>query len=155
MSTSGEVQFKSVLVAIDGSENSMRAARVAIDLARRTQSSLYVLNVIQAPVFTEVAVPGAISPSVSAEYIDLAKKAAEKWVSEVVKEAEGSGLKVRGEIVQNVPSVVQTITEYASEWKVDLIVLGTRGLSGFKKLLLGSVSGGVLSHAPCSVLVVR
>ena len=62
---------------------------------------------------------------------------------------------MRGEIIENVPSVVQAITDYASEWKVDLIVLGTRGLSGFRKLLLGSVSNGVLSHASCSVLVVR
>ena len=96
-----------------------------------------------------------VSPPVAAQYMDLAKKSAEKWVRDIVKEGETAGLKVRGEIIENVPSVVQSITDYAAEWKTDLIVMGTRGLSGFKKLLLGSVSSGVLSHATCSVLVVR
>ncbi len=76
-------------------------------------------------------------------------------MADVVKEAEDAGLKVRGEIVENAQSAVQAITEYASNSKIDLIVMGTRGLTGFRKLLLGSVSNGVVSHAPCSVLVVR
>jgi nucleotide-binding universal stress UspA family protein len=155
MSTIRPAPFTRILVTIDSSENSIRAAKVAIDLAERTQSSLFVLHVIQIPAYTEVASPGMISPPMMAQYIDVAKKNAEKWVGDVVREAEASGLKVRGEIIENVPSVVQAITDYASEWKVDLIVLGTRGLSGFRKLLLGSVSNGVLSHASCSVLVVR
>ena len=155
MSTPRQTSFKSILVSVDGSENGMRAAKVAIDLAQKENASLFVLHVIQAPTYTEVAAPGMAAPAVTAQYIDLAKKSAEKWVGDLVKEAEVAGLKVRGEIIENVPSVVQSITEYASEWKVDLIVMGTRGLSGFRKLLLGSVSSGVLSHASCSVLVVR
>ena len=47
------------------------------------------------------------------------------------------------------------ITEFAKKERADLIVVGTRGLSGFKKLLPGSVSSGIATHAPCSVLVVR
>ena len=126
-----------------------------MDLARRTSSALFVLNVIQTPVYTEVVSPSMISPPVMAQYIDFAKKNSERWVGEVVKKAEASGLRARGEIVENVSSVVEAVTEYAAEWKVDLIVVGTRGLGGFKKLLMGSVSSGVLSHASCSVLVVR
>jgi nucleotide-binding universal stress UspA family protein len=76
-------------------------------------------------------------------------------VADVVKEAEDAGVKVKGEIVENARSAVQAITEYASNSKIDLIVIGTRGLTGFRKLLLGSVSNGVVSQAPCSVLVVR
>ena len=155
MSTPRPGSFKSILVSVDGSENSMRAAKVAIDLAQKESASLFVLHVIQVPTYTEVAAPGMATHAVTAQYIDLAKKSAEKWVGDMVKEADVAGLKVRGEIIENVPSVVQSITEYASEWKVDLIVMGTRGLSGFRKLLLGSVSSGVLSHASCSVLVVR
>ncbi len=95
------------------------------------------------------------SGSVSEEFFDRAKKDAEVFVGGIVTKAEGQGVKVRGEITENVPSVVEAITEYAQEWRVDLIVVGTRGLSGFKKLLLGSVSGALVSHSPCSVLVIR
>ena len=52
-------------------------------------------------------------------------------------------------------SVVETILEQGDKSNVDLIVIGTRGLTGFKKLLVGSVSSGVISHAHCSVLIVR
>lgn len=58
-------------------------------------------------------------------------------------------------MVEGATSVVQAITEKALEKGVDLIVVGTRGLGVFKRLLLGSVSKGVVSHAHCSVLVVR
>ena len=155
-SRTDSVEINRILVTVDGSENSIKAARLGIDLARRRQASLFVLHVIQTPTYTEVAVPGATaSPALTRQYIELAKKDAKKWVADVVKEAEDAGLSARGEIIENVPSAVQAITEYASNLKIDLIVMGTRGLTGFRKLLLGSVSNGVVSHAPCSVLVVR
>jgi len=51
--------------------------------------------------------------------------------------------------------VVETIINHAAKEDVDLIIVGTRGLGGFKKMLIGSVSSGVISHANCPVLVVR
>jgi len=156
VSRSNGVEINRILVAVDGSENSIKAARLAIDLARRRQASLFVLHVIQTPTYTEVAVPGATaSPALTRQYLELAKRDAKKWVADVVKEAQDAGLNVKGEVVEKMPSAVQAITEYASNAKIDLIVMGTRGLTGFRKLLLGSVSNGVVSHAPCSVLVVR
>ena len=148
--------FKGILVAVDGSQNSMRAAEMAIDLAKREDANLYVLSVITTPVYAATGAQGAVgSGSVSEEFFDRAKKDAEVFVGGIVTKAEGQGVKVRGEITENVPSVVEAITEYAQEWRVDLIVVGTEGLSGFKKLLLGSVSGALISHSPCSVLVIR
>jgi nucleotide-binding universal stress UspA family protein len=148
--------FNSILVAVDGSPNSMRAAEIAVDLAEKNEASLYVLSVISAPVFASTGIQGTAGSSPSAEeFFDKAKKDAEGFVAGIVSKAEAGGLKVRGEIVENVPSVVEAITDYAEEWKIGLIVIGTRGLSGFKKLLLGSVSSELVSHAPCSVLVVR
>jgi nucleotide-binding universal stress UspA family protein len=76
-------------------------------------------------------------------------------VQEVVSLARGTGLKARGEYIGNILSVPGAIIEYANEWKIDLIVLGTRGLTGFRKMLLGSVSASVLEKARCSVLIVR
>jgi len=147
--------FERVLVAVDGSPNSMRAADWAIDLSKREGSSLFVVNVIPTPVYASSSTqPSSTSPGMK-EFFDKARKDAEGVVQGVVSKAEAAGIKVRGEIIENVPSVVDSITDYADEWKVQVIVVGTRGLSGFKKMLLGSVSNALVSHAPCSVLVVR
>jgi nucleotide-binding universal stress UspA family protein len=148
--------FRGILVAVDGSPNSIRAADAAIDLAKKNDANLYVLSVIPTPVYATTGAQGAVGTGQTPkEFFDRAKKDAEGFVAGVVSKAEGQGLKVRGEITENVPSVVEAITDYAQEWRVDLIVVGTRGLSGFKKLLLGSVSGALVSHSPCSVLVIR
>lgn len=146
--------FERILVAIDGSENSLRAAQWAVDIAKKEGSSLFVLNVIPAPHLTMVVESGSANSAMK-EFFDKARSDAEGIVQKVVSQAQSEGIKVRGEIVENVPSVVESITDYADEWKIQVIVVGTRGLSGFKKLLLGSVSGALVAHAPCSVLVVR
>jgi nucleotide-binding universal stress UspA family protein len=52
-------------------------------------------------------------------------------------------------------SVVATIVEYAVSEKADVIVIGTRGRSGISKMLLGSVASGVVTYAPCPVVVVK
>jgi nucleotide-binding universal stress UspA family protein len=146
--------FERILVAVDGSENSQRAAQWAVDLAKKEGASLFVLNVIPIPLYASSNQTGSTAPPMK-EFFDKARKDAEAVVQDIVSKAEASGVKVRGEIVENVPSVVESITDYADEWKVQVIVVGTRGLSGFKKLLLGSVSSALVSHASCSVLVVR
>jgi len=64
-------------------------------------------------------------------------------------------VKAKPKTSETIGSVVQTITDYAVVEKIDLIIMGTRGMGGFKKMLLGSVSNGVVTHAHCPVLVVR
>lgn len=147
--------FERILVAVDGSQNSMRAAQWAIDLAKKEGSSLFVLNVIPTPMFTSSSSQSSQASPAMKEFFDKARRDAETVVQDIVQSAETAGVKVRGEIIENVPSVVESITDYADEWKVQVIVVGTRGLSGFRKLLLGSVSSALVSHSPCSVLVVR
>ncbi len=64
-------------------------------------------------------------------------------------------IKFRTEIVDTQLSVESAIVEYAEEQNADLIVMGTRGLSGFKRLLLGSVALGVATYSTCPVLVIK
>ena len=146
--------FDRIMVAVDGSENSKRAAQWAVDLAKREGSSLFVVSVVPTPTYSSTTV-GTTTSSPVKEFMDRARTEAENNVQEVVNMATAGGVKVRGEIIENVPSVPGSLTDYADEWKVQLIVVGTRGLSGFRKLLLGSVSSALVSHAPCSVLIVR
>ena len=69
--------------------------------------------------------------------------------------AQKHGVKASGHILSRQASVIQAIVVDAADLKVDLIVIGSRGLGGFKRVLLGSVSIGVVTHAHCPVLVVR
>ena len=147
--------FKRILVATDGSENAKRAARVAVDLAKECGSELVVVNVIPPLTSIQVGVTPPVPVTVTEQYYKDARARAEDLVEEVISEAKKRGVRVRGVLLDKPYSVVEGITSYAKDEGADLIVLGTRGLGGFKKLLIGSVSSGVVSHAPCSVLVVR
>jgi len=69
--------------------------------------------------------------------------------------AQNKSVKISELIIENTHSVIEAIVDLAETRNVDLIVIGTRGQTGFKKLLTGSVSSGVLGLAHCSVLVVR
>lgn len=142
--------YESILVAIDGSEDSSKAADWAIDIAKRGQATLYLITVVQSTIITNSSTGGG-----PPEPVDKARTAAEALVAKGVSKAEAKGVKVRGEIIENVPSVPDAILDYADEWKVQLIVVGTRGLSGLKRLILGSVSSEIVSKASCSVMVVR
>ena len=82
-------------------------------------------------------------------------KSAEHWVDEAVSLAKAQDVPVKRRVLKGAASVVEAITNYSAAQKVDLIVVGTRGSGGFKRLLLGSVSSGVVNHATSSVLVVR
>ncbi len=89
------------------------------------------------------------------EYYKRSREEARKLTHEAVDQSEEMGVDARGEILDAPEPVVKQIVDFAKNEKVDLIVAGTRGLSGFRKLVLGSVSAGLVSHALCAVLVVR
>lgn len=155
--------FKKILVALDGSESSQKAAQAALELAEKLKADLTVLHAITPPTtyyHSTLASPMGMSlPAPSQHEIDAyyayAKKVATSIVGDVEANGKKLGIHVRTETPEAVSSVVETILNHASKENVDLIVVGTRGLGGFKKLLLGSVSTGVVSHAHCPVLVVR
>ncbi len=155
--------FKKILVALDGSESSQKAAQAALELAEKLKADLILLHAISPPTtyyHSTIASPTGISlPAPSQHEIDAyyayAKKVATSIVGEVEFKGKKLGIHVKAEIPEAVSSVVETILNHAAKENVDLIVVGTRGLGGFKKLLLGSVSNGVVSHAHCPVLVVR
>jgi nucleotide-binding universal stress UspA family protein len=62
---------------------------------------------------------------------------------------------VKADVIIATTSIVKEIVEYAENCKIDMIVIGSRGMTGFKKLLLGSVASGVVTYSHCPVLVVK
>lgn len=133
--------LRRVLVAVDGSPNSRRAAVLAAKLAALCGAEIIVVNVISVPLQQQ-------------QFSRDIRAGANKLVRMVASTCHSKGLKTSTKIIE-ASSVVEAIVNYAADKKINLIVIGTRGLTGFKKLLMGSVSAGVLSHAHCAVLVVR
>lgn len=145
-----------IVVAIDGSDNANRALEAATGLAKQNNSELLIAYVVPETVPTPYAPIGINSPAVNyADYFKTIEQGGKKTIDDAVAQAKAQGVNVRGEVLRTVSSVVETIVDVSEKEQADLIVVGTRGLGGFQKLLLGSVSNGVISHAHCPVLVVR
>ena len=142
---------KKILLAVDGSENSTRAAKVGLVLAKQNGASVAILNVVPPLIVVPSRVGVDLGP-----YAENARIKAEDIVKRILESAKREGLyEVETLVESSSNSIVETIVQVASSKKIDLIVIGTRGLGGFKRLLLGSVSSGVVTHAFCNVLVVR
>ena len=86
------------------------------------------------------------------QVLQFAYMEAQKWFEEVREKID---VKFITDVVIAEESIVKEIIEYSEREKIDLIVIGTQGRTGFKKLFLGSVASGVLNFAHCPVLVVR
>ena len=140
--------FARILLATDGSPNSQQAAAVAAQVAKSYDSEVTVMSAIP-------SISGKAAPLEGEYYSRLINKADDN-VDKAAAVFKRSGVSVsEKEIPQDRASVVETIVEYASEEKIGLIVMGTRGLGGFRRAAMGSVSSGVSEHAPCATLVVR
>lgn len=130
-----------IVVAVDGSDSAGKAARIATNMARALGSEMIILSVVDGRAYDK-------NPTSS-------MKRAKAMVDGFVASAQKLGARTKGETVKPGESTVEQIINYVTENKADLLVVGTRGLGGFKRMLLGSVSSGVIAHASCSVLVVR
>ena len=80
---------------------------------------------------------------------------AKQWFDKLIQIAKENDLQLKTEIIDSQMSIEAAIVEYAESHGVDLIIIGTRGRSGFKKMLLGSVASGVVTYATCPVMVVK
>jgi nucleotide-binding universal stress UspA family protein len=85
----------------------------------------------------------------------LAEDEVKKWLDDVKEKADKSGIQFRSEIIMAKRSAISTMLDYAEEQNINLIVVGTRGHSGIKKMLLGSTASGLVTYAACPVLVVK
>ena len=145
--------FSKILVAFDGSPDSLKAVKRASALATEFGASLIIVHVYSIPSFAY----GGPGPMPLVDFKSLEDSARSK-AREILDKGKGicaqEGVQAKAELLE-ATSIVQAIIELASKENVDLIVMGTRGMTGFKKLLVGSVSNGVVTHANCSVLVVR
>jgi len=147
---------RKILVAVDGSSNSFRAVEIATKIAKRFGAEMRILYVLQSTSALLYAISGPGTPAVlSDQYFESAEDEATSFLGRMMSVAKGNGVHCTEEIVRTTSSIVNTIVLDAKAQSIDLIIIGTRGLGGFGRMLLGSISSGVVAHAGCSVLVVR
>jgi nucleotide-binding universal stress UspA family protein len=144
--------IRKILVAVDGSDPSFNASTYAIDLAKKNDAELIVLYIVSPVPYSqfEYANIGRMK-----EIETIEKEKAEQDLDEVKQKATEKKVSVKTDVLIKYTSVVKEILEYAEKKKVDMIVIGSRGMTGFKKLLLGSVASGVVTYSHCPVLVVK
>ena len=148
-------RFPKILVGIDGSEASIDASRSAIVIAKKYNSQLTALFVLHMHGIRSVSSTFITAPTYGVEGFEEDKRAAQEWLDRIRLEGQGEGIDIGTKIIEGYTSVEVTIVDYAEREGVDLIVLGTRGRTGFKRLLLGSVALGVVTYSHCPVLVVK
>ena len=146
-----EVVYKKILVPVDGSAFSFSAAKYAIALAKPSGAEVICVHSIVNPPYMTYPSAGMMIP----RYIEEAKTEASGWFDQIKAMAAPAGVKVTTDTILDVFSITDSILNYAKAHNVDLIVMGTHGRSGVKRLLMGSVASGVVAHAGCPVLVVR
>jgi len=142
--------FRTIAVAVDGSEFAAAALAAAIDLARQYHARLTVVSI--APVSPALVMPNEpILPPLLPESSVPRFRA---LVDDAVGRARAAGLQaVDGVCEEGAP--VDELIRFLEKHPVDLLVLGSRGLSTAKRIFLGSVSTALVNRAPCPVLVVR
>jgi nucleotide-binding universal stress UspA family protein len=145
------IPLQRILVPLDGSDSSFHAARYAIKIAKMAGAEVIFMHAVVNPPYVEYKSAGIMI----ATYLEEAKKHAEMWYMNAGDTASKEGVKFSAETILDVASAADSIVNYAGRKKADLIVMGTHGRTGVKRFLLGSVASGVVTHAKCSVLVVR
>jgi nucleotide-binding universal stress UspA family protein len=134
--TNQEAIISKILVAVDGSNASMNATDHATSISKGSNAELYALHVIHDVETSELRNEG------------------EEYLNNVKAKANEKNIQVKTEIISS-KDISGCILDFAKENNIDLIVIGTRGRSGFKRLLLGSVASHVTTYAHCPVLVVK
>jgi len=139
-----------ILVAVDGSEGSKRAAAFAQELARATGARITLLHVLEPIPMVNVGFAefyGVTHRQPTEEEMEKLRKALDEMLAGFPKD--------RAEVVIEYGSPADTIVTQAKQRGADLIVVGARGMGAVGRFLVGSVSDRVVHHAPCSVTVVH
>jgi len=138
--------FKNILVPVDGSDQSLNSAKVAVELAVKHEGKVHLLHTIRPSEYTFTGI----------DIIDIIQKGAAEIIQNItdnIKDAAAMGnVEITSEIALGNPA---TIIIEKSKQEYDSIVIASRGLSGISEIMLGSVSNVVSHHAHCPVLLLR
>ena len=140
-----------ILLATDGSKDADLAARTAVDLADKTGSELHVAFVLRTQDVSDYATVGL---DIDKPHEEETRQMGQRLLDEQVRRVEEAGGTVAGAHFR-MARPDRGILAMGEDVGAGLIVMGSRGLGGFRRALMGSVSESVVRHAHCPVLVVR
>lgn len=141
-------QYKHILVAVDGSDESDLAFAKAVNVAKRNQAKLFLAHIIDTRAFQSVS-------SFDDELASQATELAKQTLAELAEKAKRNGVANVVELVEYGAPKGILARQLPDEYDIDLIMVGATGLNAVERLLIGSVSEYIIRHAHCDVLVVR
>lgn len=144
------MSYSNIMVPYDASECSNRAFGHALEIAKKHESKITVVTVIEGVYAANIGFTTKIDPDV----IKKQTKAAEKFIMKLKSAADREGVQFSLKILQG-SSIVKTLVNFTKSKKFDLIVIGSHGRTGFNKFVLGSVSDGISCHVKCPVMIVK
>lgn len=139
--------FNRILLAVDGSDHALNAARTAGELARTLKAEMLRIVIAYDPI------PAYLGEPNLQQAIDARLQEANSILQKAEEAVGEQNIKVHTELIEGSPAAA--ILAVAETRQSDLIIMGSRGLGPFTGALLGSTSQKVISHAPCPVLIVR
>ena len=143
------IDIRRILIPLDFSHHAETILEWGTHLAEEHECPVILLHAYHLPVEFQ-QLEGAYLPP---DFWSTVKSEAQQTLARYAEQLRGGKLEVEAVVREGYPASV--IVEEAEERGADLIVIGTRGLSGFKHLLLGSIAERVVQKAPCAVLTVK
>ncbi len=137
-----------ILAALDQSTYSSLVLKKAMETAAKENAELTTLTISTAP-FNNLYLG-----EISGEFQEKIRQGVQETVQRIKDQAKAADAKVNV-VVQESPSPADAIVEYAEKNGIDLIIIGNKGAGAVERFLIGSVSSKVVSHATCSVMVVK
>ena len=142
--------FDKIMVPIDGSKCSWKALDYAINIAKAFNSKLILVHVVQQPILP-------FTDNVGGTFIDRVIEGLTEQGREILRRASDI-VKEQGldyEVILEIGQPADTIVILTERFKVDLVVIGSKGISRVKRFLLGGTSDAVVHHVKCPVLIVK
>lgn len=142
--------FQNILVPYDGSKFAIRAFKVALDMAKKYNSKITVITVLNIPLSGSWYVDNRIVDA----GLRREHKAVENEFVKLTNMAKKLRVNFNSKIIE-AQNIGKTIVNYAKSRKIDLVVMGSHGRTGWDKLILGSIANGVSNRVHCPVLIVK
>ncbi|MGI0087054.1 MAG: universal stress protein [Nitrosotalea sp.] len=142
--------IKNILVPVDGSKYSVKAFNFALEIAKKYDAKISVLACLE----KENISAWCINKKAHLQIIKDAEKFAMDFISKLEKTAKDEDIPLSVHVIET-KSISKQIINFATSKKIDLIVMGSHGRTGFNQFVLGSVSNAVCHSAKCPVLIVK